>query len=106
MPAISASPTWARRPSIRCRGASTTFCAPTRSRTRWRPAMNIAERTLPPSRAERVVTLDAMGAVGDVARPLGPIERLTNITAVRRLIVLIVLAVAWEAYARYIANPL
>jgi NitT/TauT family transport system permease protein len=57
-------------------------------------------------RPERLVRLDALGAVGDAARPLGPIERLTNITAVRRLIVLVVLAVAWESYARFIANPL
>src|SRR5262245_56629759 len=92
---------------MRCSGASTTFCSPTRSRPRSRPVINdIAERTLPPLRPERTVTLDAMGAVGDVARPLGPIERLANITAVRRLVVLIVLAAAWEAYARYTANPL
>jgi NitT/TauT family transport system permease protein len=57
-------------------------------------------------RPERFVRLDALGAVGDAARPLGPIERLTNITAVRRLIVLVVLGVAWESYARVIANPL
>jgi NitT/TauT family transport system permease protein len=70
---------------------------------------DIAHRTLPPlppTRPERVVTLDAMGAVGDVARPLGPIERITNITLVRRLIVLAILAAAWEAYARFTANPL
>src|SRR3954463_12752887 len=106
MPAISASPTWARRRSMRCSGASTTCSSPTRSRPRWRFIMSIAERTLPPIRAERMVTLDAMGTVGDVARPLTPLERITNITAVRRLIVLLVLAIAWEAYARYTANPL
>ena len=61
---------------------------------------------VPPTRPERVVTLDAMGAVGDVARPLTPVERIMNITAVRRLLVLVVLAVAWEAYARFTANPL
>jgi NitT/TauT family transport system permease protein len=61
---------------------------------------------LPPTRPERVVALDAMGAVGDVARPLKPVERIMNITAVRRLLVLVVLAVAWEAYARFTANPL
>ena len=63
-------------------------------------------RALPPARPERVVTLDALGAVGDAARPLGPIERLANITLVRRLLVLIVLAVLWEAYARWNDNPL
>src|SRR5258708_3409052 len=71
------------------------------------PSMNdVAPRTLPPTRPERVIALDAMGAVGDVARPLTPIERIANITAVRRLAVLVVLAAAWEAYARYTANPL
>src|SRR5215216_1431989 len=67
---------------------------------------DIAERTVPPIRPERVIALDAMGTIGDVARPLTPIERITNITAVRRLIVLVVLAIAWEAYARFSANPL
>jgi NitT/TauT family transport system permease protein len=59
-----------------------------------------------PVRPERVITLDALGTVGDAARPLGPIERLTNITTVRRLIVLLVLAAAWEGYARYADNAL
>jgi NitT/TauT family transport system permease protein len=70
---------------------------------------DIAHHTLPavpPTRPERVVTLDVMGTVGDVARPLGPFERIINITGVRRLIVLVILAVAWESYARYTANPL
>lgn len=60
----------------------------------------------PPERPERVVTLDALGAVGDVARPLGPIERLANFTLVRRLVVIAVLAALWEGFARYTANPL
>ena len=59
-----------------------------------------------PARPERVITLDALGAVGDVARPLGPIERLANITLVRRLVVVAMLAALWEAFARYTANPL
>jgi NitT/TauT family transport system permease protein len=68
---------------------------------------DIAARALvPPTRPERVISLDAMGAVGDVARPLTPVERIMNITAVRRLFVLIVLAVAWEGYARFADNPL
>ena len=65
-----------------------------------------ARALLPPIRPERVVSLDAMGTVGDVARPLMPLERIMNITAVRRLLVLIVLAVAWEGYARFAGNPL
>ncbi|HUI96721.1 MAG TPA: ABC transporter permease [Xanthobacteraceae bacterium] len=60
----------------------------------------------PPERPERVVTLDALGAVGDVARPLGPVERLANFTLVRRLVVIAVLAALWEGFARYTANPL
>jgi NitT/TauT family transport system permease protein len=66
----------------------------------------LAIHALPPVRPERVITLDALGTVGDAARPLGPIERLINITAVRRLIVLLVLAAAWEGYARYADNTL
>lgn len=61
---------------------------------------------MPPVRPERTVTLDALGTVADIARPLGPFERIANITGVRRLFVLIVLAVAWEGMARYASNPL
>jgi NitT/TauT family transport system permease protein len=63
-------------------------------------------RALPPARPERVVTLDAIGAVGDAARPLGPIERLANITLVRRIVVIAVLAALWEGFARYADNSL
>ncbi len=61
---------------------------------------------LPPARPERMITLDAMGVVGDAARPLTAFERITNMVLMRRLFVLAVLAAAWEAYARYDANPL
>jgi len=64
------------------------------------------DRTPLPRRPERVVTLDEMGVVGDVARPLGPFERVIQITVVRRLAILVALGVAWQAYASYIANPL
>jgi len=67
---------------------------------------DIARRTPPPTRPERVITLDTMGTVGDAARPLGPIERLANITLVRRLVVLAVLAALWEGFARYTDNSL
>jgi len=69
---------------------------------------DIAERglPLPPTRPERVISLESMGAVGDVARPLTLFERITNNTVFRRFAVLAVLALAWEAYARYSANPL
>jgi NitT/TauT family transport system permease protein len=60
----------------------------------------------PPVRPERVVTLDALGTIGDVASPLKPIERLANVTLVRRLVVIILLAALWEGFARYTANPL
>jgi sulfonate transport system permease protein len=69
---------------------------------------DIAQRglPLPPSRPERVISLETMGTVGDVARPLTPFERLANNTAFRRFVVLVVLAAAWEGYARFAANPL
>ena len=69
---------------------------------------DIADRSLPlpPIRPERVISLETMGAVGDVARPLTPFERLANNTLFRRLVVLLVLGAAWEAYARFAANPL
>ena len=63
-------------------------------------------KPLPPRRPERVIELDTLGAVGDVARPLSLPERLLQITAVRRLIVLAVLCVLWQAYASYLNNSL
>jgi sulfonate transport system permease protein len=63
-------------------------------------------RTEPPRRPERVIELEAMGAVGDVARPLAPAERILQITGVRRLIVVAVLCVLWQAYASYLDNSL
>jgi NitT/TauT family transport system permease protein len=63
-------------------------------------------KPLPPRRPERIVELQAMGAVGDVARPLSAAERILQITAVRRLIVLAVLCVLWQAYASYLSNSL
>lgn len=66
----------------------------------------VEHKIAPPARPERMIALDAMGAVGDVARPLAPFERIANITAVRRLFVLVVLAVLWEGFARISNNPL
>lgn len=66
----------------------------------------VEHKVAPPARPERMIALDAMGAVGDVARPLAPFERIANITAVRRLFVLVVLAVLWEGFARVSNNPL
>ena len=70
---------------------------------------DIAQRTVrmePPRRPERVIELDALGAVGDAARPLSFVERMLQITAVRRLIVLAVLCAAWQAYASWLSNSL
>jgi len=63
-------------------------------------------RPEPPRRPERTVELQAIGALGDAARPLSPVERLLQYTFVRRLIVVVVLCVLWEAYARYLNNSL
>ncbi len=61
---------------------------------------------LPPRRPERLVELDEIGAVGDVARPLSWFERLTQRTLVRRLAILVVLGIFWQAYASYLDNTL
>ena len=63
-------------------------------------------RMEPPRRPERVVELDTMHAVGDVARPLSVAERILKVTAVRRIIVLAVLCIAWQLYAMWLNNNL
>jgi NitT/TauT family transport system permease protein len=61
----------------------------------------------PPVRPEREVAPETMPQdIGDVARPLTLFERVANMTLVRRLVVILVLAAIWEAYARYLDNPL
>ena len=65
-----------------------------------------ALRLSPPKRPERTVTLDAVGAIGDAARPLSLFERLAENTLVRRLVILVVLGALWQAYATWVANPL
>ena len=60
----------------------------------------------PPIRPEFENTALAEGKVGDVARPLSWWERVTNIDWVRKVFILVVLALVWEAYARYLNNPL
>jgi NitT/TauT family transport system permease protein len=45
-------------------------------------------------------------AIGDAERPLSPLERLVQHEAFRKAVLLLVLVVAWEAYARWISNPL
>jgi NitT/TauT family transport system permease protein len=65
-----------------------------------------ALRLSPPKRPERTVRLDAVGAIGDAARPLSPFERLAENSIVRRLVILVVLGTVWQAYATWVANPL
>jgi NitT/TauT family transport system permease protein len=65
-----------------------------------------ALRLSPPKRPERTVRLDAVGAIGDAARPLSLFERLSENTIVRRLAILVVLGAIWQAYATWVANPL
>jgi NitT/TauT family transport system permease protein len=67
----------------------------------------VASRALaPPRRPERTVRPDALGVIGDIARPLSPLERTWQNAGVRRLAILLALALIWEAYARYLGNPL
>jgi NitT/TauT family transport system permease protein len=65
-----------------------------------------ALRLSPPKRPERNVRLDAVGVIGDAARPLSLFERLAENTIVRRLVILVVLGAIWQAYATWVANPL
>ena len=60
----------------------------------------------PPVRAEfDRAQLDASN-IGEIERPLTAWERITNVTLVRRLAILVAIALAWEAYARFLDNPL
>ena len=63
-------------------------------------------KPLPPLRPEVENASLESGQIGEVLRPLSAWERLTNIDWVRRLTILVILAVAWEAYGRYLDNPL
>jgi NitT/TauT family transport system permease protein len=66
----------------------------------------MADRRQPPIRPEFETRPGDAGQIGDVARPLSAWERISNITLVRRLFILFVLGVAWEAYSRWLDNPL
>jgi NitT/TauT family transport system permease protein len=59
-----------------------------------------------PVRPEFVATDLERSAPGEIGRELSLLERIGNITAVRRLLVLLVLIGLWEAYARWLGNPL
>ena len=47
-----------------------------------------------------------MADLAIAVRPLGLWERVSNNAAARKTALLIVLALAWELYARWLANPL
>jgi NitT/TauT family transport system permease protein len=64
------------------------------------------DKPQPPKRPERMIELETMGTVGDVARPLSFAERILQKTGVRRVIVVVVLCAAWQAYASYLNNSL
>jgi len=60
----------------------------------------------PPTRPEfERQPVDASG-IGAVEKPISSVERLFNNDAFRRALILVVLALAWEAYARWLNNPL
>ena len=63
-------------------------------------------RALPPLREEVENRNLESGQIGEVERPLSTWERISNIEWVRRITILIILAVLWEAYGRYLNNPL
>ena len=46
------------------------------------------------------------GAFGVVEKPLSTWERVGNLGYVRKLVMLVALALIWEAYARWLNNPL
>src|SRR5258707_66066 len=79
---------------------------PSRRRSWLRRAPRFGRRTPAPQRPQRMIELEAMGTVGDAARPLSFAERMLQITGVRRMIVVAVLCVAWQAYASYLNNSL
>ena len=59
----------------------------------------------PSTHAPAGAPVDA-AAWGVVEQPLSRWERLTGVTALRKLALLLVLALIWEAYARWLNNPL
>jgi NitT/TauT family transport system permease protein len=63
-------------------------------------------RALPPLRPEVENRTLESGQIGEVERPLSTWERISNIEWVRRVTILIVLTALWEAYGRYLNNPL
>jgi len=68
--------------------------------------MTTGTKTLPPLRPETEFTVSTPEGMGDVARPLSLWERLANNSAFRRGMILVVIAIIWEAYSRWLQNPL
>lgn len=60
----------------------------------------------PPTRPEINQEPADSSGIGSVERPLGLFEQLTGSDLFRRVMILVALAVIWEAYARYLGNPL
>lgn len=65
----------------------------------------MAQPQLPPRPDIEYQVLD-VAQIGRIQQDVGPIETLFNITGFRRALVLVGLCVIWEAYARYLGNPL
>ncbi len=63
-------------------------------------------RLRPIGRPEFEIERLAPVTVGAVEQPLSLPERLANLAALRRAVLLLLLALAWEAYARWLDNPL
>jgi NitT/TauT family transport system permease protein len=60
----------------------------------------------PPTRPEfERQPVDASG-IGAVEKPIPPVARVFNNDTFRRALILVVLALVWEAYARWLNNPL
>jgi NitT/TauT family transport system permease protein len=60
----------------------------------------------PPLRPEYLCDTVPTGEIGVVQKPLTLVRRLVNQSWLRKALILIVLATAWEAYARWLSNPL
>ena len=60
----------------------------------------------PPLRPEYLCDTVPTGEIGVVQKPLTLVRRLVNQSWLRKALILIVLATAWEAYARWLNNPL
>jgi NitT/TauT family transport system permease protein len=65
-----------------------------------------AEATAKPARAEIVREPISPEQFGVVQKPLSLGERLGNIAGLRKVALLLLLGLAWEAYARWLNNPL